>query len=170
MVGLPPDFAMRFDPAKQEAMLAHELAHLAAHDPFWCLLADVATVVLWCHPGVWWLRRQLHLASEMAADEASLLVADGPRVLAECLVELGARLTGPVLGQLRVSGVPLAFGSARAAVGASGRARVVAAAATWRRADDDFWADGHDGHRGAMHSLGRPPRINDRRQYENDAT
>jgi hypothetical protein len=104
MVGLPPDFAMRFDPAKQEAMLAHELAHLAAHDPFWCLLADVATVVLWCHPGVWWLRRQLHLASEMAADEASLLVADGPRVLAECLVELGARLTGPVLGQLRVSG------------------------------------------------------------------
>jgi beta-lactamase regulating signal transducer with metallopeptidase domain len=103
-VGLPPDFATRFDPAKQEAMLAHELAHLAAHDPFWCLLADVATAVLWWHPGVWWLRRQLHLASEMAADEASLLVADGPRVLAECLVELGARLTGPVLGQLRVSG------------------------------------------------------------------
>jgi len=103
-VGLPPDFAMRFDAAKQEAMLAHELAHLAAHDPLWCLLADVAMAVLWWHPGVWWLRRQLHLASEMAADEASLLVADGPRVLAECLVELGARLTGPVLGQLRVSG------------------------------------------------------------------
>ena len=103
-VGLPPDFAIRFNPAKQDAMLAHELAHLAAHDPFWCLLADAATVVLWWHPGVWWLRRQLHLASEMAADEASLLVADGPQVLAECLVELGARLTGPVLGQLRVSG------------------------------------------------------------------
>jgi hypothetical protein len=54
---------------------------------------------------VWWLRRQLHLASEMAADEASLLVADGPRILAECLVELGARLTRPLpLGQLRASG------------------------------------------------------------------
>ena len=47
----------------------------------------------------------MHLASEMAADEGSLLVADGPRVLAECLVELGARLTRPVLlRQLRVSG------------------------------------------------------------------
>jgi hypothetical protein len=34
-VGLPPDFAIRFNPAKQDAMLAHELAHLAAHDPFW---------------------------------------------------------------------------------------------------------------------------------------
>jgi beta-lactamase regulating signal transducer with metallopeptidase domain len=104
-VGLPQAFAGRFDSAKRDAMLAHELAHLAAQDPLWCLLADLATVVLWWHPGVWWLRRQLHLASEMAADEASLLVADGPRVLAECLVELGARLTRPVLlGQLRVSG------------------------------------------------------------------
>jgi beta-lactamase regulating signal transducer with metallopeptidase domain len=104
-VGLPPSFMERSDPARQNAVLAHELAHLAAHDPFWCLLADVAAVVLWWHPGVWWLRRQLHLASEMAADEASLLVADGPRILAECLVELGARLTRPLaLGQLRVSG------------------------------------------------------------------
>jgi beta-lactamase regulating signal transducer with metallopeptidase domain/tetratricopeptide (TPR) repeat protein len=103
-VGLPASFGARFDTAKQDAMLAHELAHLAAHDPFWCFLADVATVVLWWHPGVWWLRRQLHLASEMAADEASLLVADGPRVLAECLVELGARLVRPRLVQLRASG------------------------------------------------------------------
>lgn len=104
-VGLPPDFAREFDRAKRDAMLAHELAHLAAHDPAWCLLADVTAVLLWWHPGVWWLRRELHLASEMAADEASLLVANGPRVLAECLVELGTRLTCPaLLGQLRVSG------------------------------------------------------------------
>jgi beta-lactamase regulating signal transducer with metallopeptidase domain len=104
-VGLPPNFTECFDAARQNAVLAHELAHLAARDPFWCLLADVAAVLLWWHPGVWWLRRQLHLASEMAADEASLLVADGPRILAECLVELGARLSRPLaLGQLRVSG------------------------------------------------------------------
>jgi len=104
-VGLPPDFAARFDATRQDSILAHELAHLAAHDTCWCLLADVATAVLWWHPGAWWLRRQMHLASEMAADEASLLVADGPRVLAECLVELGTRLATPsLLGQLRVSG------------------------------------------------------------------
>src|SRR5262249_50973491 len=40
-------------------------------------------------------RRQLRAASEAAADEASLVVADGPRVLATCLVELGGRLTRP---------------------------------------------------------------------------
>ena len=104
-IGLPTGFAATFDAARQDSMLLHELAHLAAHDTCWCLLADVATTVLWWHPAAWWLRRQLHLASEMAADEASLLVADGPRVLAECLVELGTRLAAPApLGQLRVSG------------------------------------------------------------------
>ena len=94
-VGLPGDFENRFSPAQQEAMLAHELAHLASHDPGWHLVANLAVAILWWHPMVWWARYQLHAASEQAADEASLLVADGPRVLAECLVELGVRLTRP---------------------------------------------------------------------------
>jgi beta-lactamase regulating signal transducer with metallopeptidase domain len=104
-VALPAGFAARLDRVKQDAVLLHELAHLAAHDPFWNLLADAATVVLWWHPAVWWLRRQLQLANELAADEASLLVADGPRVLAECLVQFGARLLErPVAGQIPVTG------------------------------------------------------------------
>lgn len=105
-VALPMGFSTRFDEAKQDAMLLHELAHLAARDPFWYLLADLSTIVLWWHPLVWWLRRQLHVASESAADEASLLVADGPRVLAECLLELGTRLAAPrFLRGLGVSGL-----------------------------------------------------------------
>jgi beta-lactamase regulating signal transducer with metallopeptidase domain len=104
-IGLPLHFSTRFDQGKQEAMLAHELAHLAAHDPLWCLLADLTAAVFWWHPAVWWMRHELRLANELAADDASLLVADGPRVLAECLVELGTRLIQPPqLGQLRVSG------------------------------------------------------------------
>jgi hypothetical protein len=96
-VGLPERFQARFAPTKQEAMLAHELAHLAARDPFWFLLADLAAAFLWWHPAVWWLRRQFQLVSEMAADDASALVAEGPRGLAECLVELGSHLTSPRL-------------------------------------------------------------------------
>lgn len=41
-VGLPGDFENRFSPAQQEAMLAHELAHLASHDPGWHLVANLA--------------------------------------------------------------------------------------------------------------------------------
>ena len=74
-------------------MVAHELAHLAVHDPAWGILADVVVAMFWWHPLVWWARRQLCAANEAVADEASLLIADGPNVLAECLVELGNRLS-----------------------------------------------------------------------------
>ena len=104
-LALPAGFAARLDRAKQEAVLLHELAHVAAHDSAWGLLADAAAAVWWWHPAVWWLRRQSQLASELAADEASLLVADGPRALAECLVQFGARLLQrPIAGQIPVAG------------------------------------------------------------------
>src|ERR1051325_344105 len=103
-VGLPLNFCERFSALKQEAMLTHELAHLAAHDPFWYLLADLIAAAFWWHPVVWWLRRQLQLSSELAADAASLMSPDGPSILAECLVEIGAQFAKPALGQLRVAG------------------------------------------------------------------
>ena len=104
-IGLPLNFTTAFGSRKQDVMLVHELAHLATRDPIWYLLADLATALFWWHPAVWWMRRQLQLASEWAADEASLLVDSGPCALAECLVELGARLTGPpAMGQLRIEG------------------------------------------------------------------
>jgi hypothetical protein len=104
-VALPVRFADDFVVPQQEVMLAHELAHLAASDPAWHLLADLVTAVLWWHPAAWWARHQLRAASETAADEASLLVADGPAVLAACLVELGRRLTQPHrAGWVRMAG------------------------------------------------------------------
>ncbi len=110
-IGLPADFTGRFSPAQQDAMLAHELAHLAARDPAWLLLADAAAALLWWHPLSWWMRRQLRAALETAADEASLLVANGPGVLAECLVELGARLRQQrSFGSIGVAGFRSALG------------------------------------------------------------
>jgi hypothetical protein len=91
-IALPARFADEHTHAQQEAMLAHELGHLAAHDPAWHLFADLLAALQWWHPLAWWLRRQLATASEAAADEASLVVADGPSLLAACLVELGGRL------------------------------------------------------------------------------
>ena len=94
-VALPSGFTGRFEPGACEAILAHELAHLAARDPLWMALTDFVLIVAWWHPGIWWLRRQLRVASESAADEASALVPGGRVLLAELLVRLGRELVSP---------------------------------------------------------------------------
>ncbi len=94
-IGLPDDFCLEFDAEQQDAMLAHELGHLAARDPLWLLAADIVTAALWWTPWCWWLRANLRRSAETAADEACLVLTDGPRILAECLVVLGQRMTRP---------------------------------------------------------------------------
>ena len=104
-VALPATFADDFDPQQQDAVLAHELAHLAARDPAWQLVASLLCAAMWWHPLAWWLRHRLRAASEAAADEASLLVPGGPDLLADCLVAMGRRLVrGRELGWLSVEG------------------------------------------------------------------
>jgi beta-lactamase regulating signal transducer with metallopeptidase domain len=94
-VAVPADFTHRFDASRQEVMLAHELAHLAARDPAWLLLADLVVSLWWWQPLAWWARQCLRSSAETAADESSLVIADGPALLASCLVELGTRLAAP---------------------------------------------------------------------------
>ncbi len=101
-VVLPTDFAVRFNPVQRQAMLAHELAHLAGRDPLWRWLADLVIALAWWHPGVWWARARLRAASEATADAASALVPQGPIALAESLLGLGRELAMP--GGLGVAG------------------------------------------------------------------
>jgi type II secretory pathway component GspD/PulD (secretin)/beta-lactamase regulating signal transducer with metallopeptidase domain len=101
---LPRDFSLAHSPSRQNAMLAHELAHVVARDPFWLGTARVLVALLWWHPAAWWALSRLRAASEAAADEASLLVEDGPTELAACLVALGGRLQRRPIGWLGMAG------------------------------------------------------------------
>ena len=92
-IGLPTGFGESYTLAQQEAMLAHELAHLAALDPAWSLLAQLTVALVWWHPLAWVARWRLDFATEAAADQASLLIQSGPDLLAECLIQLGRRLS-----------------------------------------------------------------------------
>ena len=58
-----------------EAIIAHELAHVARMDWAKLLLARVATALFWFNPLVWVLAREAHQLREEAADD-SVLAAD----------------------------------------------------------------------------------------------
>ncbi|MBL9175660.1 MAG: M56 family metallopeptidase, partial [Verrucomicrobiales bacterium] len=99
-IAVPRDLTVRFSPAQQEAMMAHELAHLAGRDPAWLACADLLVALTWWHPATWWMRRRFQAAAEATADSASSLVPQGPASLAESLIQLGRDLLppGPVRG------------------------------------------------------------------------
>jgi bla regulator protein BlaR1 len=58
-----------------EAILAHELAHVARMDWMKLLLARIATALFWFNPLVWVLAREAHQLREETADDA-VLAAD----------------------------------------------------------------------------------------------
>ena len=60
-----------------EAIIAHELAHVARLDWIKLLLARVATALFWFNPLIWMLAREAHQLREEAADDA-VLAADIP--------------------------------------------------------------------------------------------
>jgi hypothetical protein len=97
VLALPTRFGEEFSVTQQDAVLAHELAHLARRDPAWQSAAMLVCALSWWQPLAWWARRRLRAASEAAADEASLLLPDGPSQLAESLISLAQRLTDPQL-------------------------------------------------------------------------
>jgi len=92
VIVIPATLRDEFAAAEVDAMLAHELAHLAAGDIAWQLLADVTVAGLWWHPLVWRARHLGREAGEMAADEACRIIPQGRDLLAGCLVRLARRL------------------------------------------------------------------------------
>ncbi|MCU0873445.1 MAG: M48 family metalloprotease [Pirellulaceae bacterium] len=92
VIVIPPTLGDEFNPAELDAMLAHEVAHVAAGDTAWQWLADLTAAGLWWHPLVWWARRRWRVAGEMAADEACRIVPQGQDLLAACLVRLARQL------------------------------------------------------------------------------
>ncbi|MBI4662089.1 MAG: M56 family metallopeptidase [Verrucomicrobia bacterium] len=113
-IGLPRNFTRDFRVEEQETMFAHELGHLASHDSEWRFLSELLATLLWWHPIVWWVRSRWQSAAEAAADETSLLLEDGPRTLAGCLVRLGGQLSKDRrLGWTGVAGTGFQSGLAR---------------------------------------------------------
>ena len=92
---LPEELWGQLDPAQQDAVLAHELAHLKRRD-HWVRRLEAAVLGLyWWDPVAWWARRELERAEEECCDAWvvwALPAAAG--AYAEALVATTAYLSG----------------------------------------------------------------------------
>ncbi|MEO7758175.1 MAG: M56 family metallopeptidase, partial [Dokdonella sp.] len=93
-IALPRWAIEMLDTEQVRAMLAHETAHLARHDPTWKLATAFWCAALWFLPLATLARRRLDEIAELACDAwAARHLGDG-RSLAECLAECAQRSAG----------------------------------------------------------------------------
>lgn len=69
----------------------HELAHLRRRDDWTNLIQKTVRAVLFFHPGVWWMDRELALDREMACDDAVVAQTSSPQTYAQCLAKLAEK-------------------------------------------------------------------------------
>jgi uncharacterized protein (TIGR03435 family) len=70
------------------AILAHELAHIRRHDYLLNLLQTVIETVLFYHPAVWWVGRQMRLEREHCCDDLAVTACGSAFEYANALAEM----------------------------------------------------------------------------------
>ena len=83
--------------AEAEAIIAHELAHVARLDWAKLLIARLACALFWFNPLVWMLARESHQLREEAADDAVLLAQVNDAHYASLLVNAARHDNGAIL-------------------------------------------------------------------------
>jgi beta-lactamase regulating signal transducer with metallopeptidase domain len=103
---VPPRALAGLTDEQQEGMLAHELAHLVRRDPFWLVVSQAVSCVLFFQPLNWVARRRLREISEMLSDEWAVSRTGRPLSLAGCLAEVaGWSSAGSAIRALPVPGM-----------------------------------------------------------------
>ena len=83
-----PSSARAWSEEQRDLVLAHEIAHLAGHDPLRHVAARLAVALYWFHPLAWMAARQAAAAREQACDEAVLALGTRPSAYARVLLDL----------------------------------------------------------------------------------
>ena len=91
---LPMSALSGLSPVQVEAILAHELAHIRRHDYLVNLLQTLLETLLFYHPAVWWVSRQIRTEREHCCDDLAVSLCGDPVVYASALADL-EDLRGP---------------------------------------------------------------------------
>lgn len=105
MILLPVCALSGLSPAQLDAILAHELAHITRHDYVVNMLQVCTETLLFYHPAVWWLSRQIRVEREHCCDDAAVALCDDRTEYATALANLEAlRIVGPRFGLAAAAG------------------------------------------------------------------
>jgi beta-lactamase regulating signal transducer with metallopeptidase domain len=85
---MPPASLIGLDWRALEALLAHELAHIRRHDYLVNLAQTVVDTLLFYHPAVWWVSRQIRIERENCCDDFAAQLCGGRVTYARALVDL----------------------------------------------------------------------------------
>lgn len=102
---LPAAAIAGLTPMQLEAILAHELAHIRRHDYLVNLLQAVVETLIFYHPAVWWLSRNVRHERELCCDDVALAVCSNRIGYAEALSAVAEmQLTGPAVAMSGTGG------------------------------------------------------------------
>ncbi len=93
---IPAELWTQLDAAGREAILCHELAHLKRKDHWVYWAQQIAGVLYWWHPLLWWVRRRLDEEAELCCDAwVTWLMPEGRRAYAEALLTTKQYISDP---------------------------------------------------------------------------
>jgi beta-lactamase regulating signal transducer with metallopeptidase domain len=91
VIVIPGWLLQELSPSELKQVLLHEVAHLRRRDDWTNLAQKIVKALLFFHPAVWWIEKQVSLEREMACDDAVLAETANPRAYAECLTHLAEK-------------------------------------------------------------------------------
>lgn len=87
---LPVSWVSELPTETLEAIVAHELAHIRRWDLWVNLVQRAIETLLFYHPAVWWISRQVRIERELCCDELAV-AATGDRIVYATALEQAAR-------------------------------------------------------------------------------
>ncbi len=91
VVLLPAGILTGLPPRQIEALIAHELSHVRRHDVLVGWLQALVETLLFYHPAVWWVSKQVRLEREHCCDDLAVALCQDRVMYAQALTTLASR-------------------------------------------------------------------------------
>jgi beta-lactamase regulating signal transducer with metallopeptidase domain len=105
VVLLPVGLVNRLSVPEVEAVLAHELAHIARKDWVFNLMQVLVESLFYYHPAIWWISGMIRRERENCCDDAALAATGNPLAFAKALVQVQEMATPVPVVALGLTGV-----------------------------------------------------------------